>query len=183
MFKLLLVALGAAVVQAGYKFSNDLIKDDKYFNFGYTVDADVVYTTTYEAADSSQRIGFGVDTWFNLDLTFELFQFYKHMFTIAFTPIKIIPYTHEMTYVRPAPDSKTVDVLFAGSRNVTWLETKIKHYENVKVCGASIVEGAKDSSKFTPECYYDGMNAVKYTDKVWKYDIGKLFGISEWYGY
>lgn len=151
------------------------------------MDTDVVYTTTYVASDASQQYGASFDSWVNFNLNVEFFKFYKHTYTFKLTPLRVMPYAHQLTYNRPASSNGMFDAFFSGSRDITMLEVKTKHIENVKTCGASFVDGAKDSNKMNPSCEYNADNEVKYADSVWKYDVGKLmdhswYGVQSWFG-
>jgi hypothetical protein len=96
MFKLLLVALGAAVASAGYTFVNNVVAPNPYMNLTFEIDADAVITTTFLSSDSHETYGGGLDSWVNLLFSFEFFNFYMHQFTVAIVPVRFIPYTHEL---------------------------------------------------------------------------------------
>lgn len=188
MFKLLLVALGAAVAQAQYVATWTPFKDNinNYMDFELSLTADAFYTTTYTSADAHEEYGLAVGSAVDVKMYVELFSWYTHTIIFHVVPLKLVPYNQALDYTRPAAKGSNGEahVYLSGYREITILDVQTEHLENMKTCTASIVDtiSKMDSANLIPKCAYNPKTLSKYMDSVWKYNVGNLFGVNEWYG-
>lgn len=188
MFKLLLVAMGAAVAAADYAVSWTPFIDsnnvNNYLDFELRLNADAQYTTTYTSADSHEEYGLALSTTVDITAYFELFSWYQHTMVFHITPLKLVPYNQAIDYVRPASNDGTTEAYLSGFREITILAVETEHNENMKTCTASLVDtiSKQDTDYLLPKCAYKAKTLSKYMDKVWHYNVGEQFGTNEWYG-
>lgn len=182
MFKLIALALGVASASANYAYSwSPFEEKNQYFDMNVGVLADAYYTTTYKGADSHEYNGVKLDSYIDLSVEFEFFEWYKHTISFDFTPIQFVPYTQVVSYDRPIDGGETHATVY-GTHSLTLLALNTKHVEQAKTCGASFVDAVAYGDSLAPECGYSSEFKSSYWDAQWKYDAGSMLNIGEWYG-
>ena len=154
MFKLLLVAMSAAISNAAWNWHWNAFEDNynNYLSFDMAVVADAFYSTTYTSADAHEEYGLTVQSQVDVTLSMEFFSWYTHSVIFHITPLKLVPYNQALTYDRPAANDGDTNVYVTGYREISIMDIQTEHYENMKTCTSSLYDtiAAQNMDKLVP---------------------------------
>ena len=144
MFKLLLVAMGAALTNAAWTWNWNAFQDNynNYLDFQVGIVADAWYATTYTSADAHEEYGLTVQSQMDITMYMEFFSWYTHTLIFHIIPLKIVPYNQALDYDRPAANNGETHAYVTGYREIFWVSLQLQlFYYGPALNGESLKPG------------------------------------------